>query len=144
VDDMNPQIYGYFAGKALEAGALDVFSAPVQMKKNRPGLLVTMICAPGAASKLMDLVFRETTTIGVRAYDARRRVLAREIVSVQSKFGGDVRIKVAQLNGETVNAQPEFEDCQRLAAAAGVPLRQVMADALHAYQHFAKAQKKSG
>ncbi len=144
VDDMNPQIYGYFAGKALEAGALDVFSTPVQMKKNRPGLLVTMVCTPGAANKLVDLIFRETTTIGVRAYDARRRILARETISVQSKFGGDVRIKVAHLNGETVNAQPEFEDCQRLATAAGVPLRQVMADALHAYQHFAKVQKKSG
>ncbi len=65
-------------------------------------------------------------------------------MTVQSKFGGDVRIKVARLNGETVNAQPEYEDCQRLATAAGVPLRQVMADAMHAYQHLEKAQKKSG
>jgi hypothetical protein len=144
VDDMNPQIYGYFAEKAMEAGALDVFSTPVQMKKNRPGVLITMLCAPGAANSLMELLFRETTTIGIRAYEARRRILAREMVSVQSKFGGDVRIKVAHLNGEIVNAQPEFEDCQRLATASGVPLRQVIADALHAYQHFAKAQKKSG
>jgi hypothetical protein len=144
VDDMNPQIYGYFAQKAFEAGALDVFSTPVQMKKNRLGLLVTITCAPALADQLANLLFRETTTIGVRAHDARRRTLARETVSVPSKFGGDVRIKIAHLNGETVNAQPEFEDCQRLAAAAGVPLRQVMADAVHAYQHFAKAQKKSG
>jgi hypothetical protein len=144
VDDMNPQIYGYFAEKAMEAGALDVFSTPVQMKKNRLGVLITMLCAPGAANSLMELLFRETTTIGIRAYEARRRILAREMVSVQSKFGGDVRIKVAHLNGEIVNAQPEFEDCQRLATASGVPLRQVIADALHAYQHFAKAQKKSG
>jgi uncharacterized protein (DUF111 family) len=143
VDDMNPQIYGYFAQKAFEAGALDVYSTPVQMKKNRPGLLVTILCTPEVADKLVELVFRETTTIGIRAHDARRRTLERDCVSVQSKFGGDVRIKVARLNGEAVNAQPEFEDCQRLAAAAGVPLRQVMADALHAYQHFAKTQKKS-
>ncbi len=143
VDDMNPQIYGYFAQKAFEAGALDVFSTPVQMKKNRPGLLVTLVCAPTTADALVDLIFRETTTIGVRAYEARRRTLQRESVSVQSKFGGEVRIKVAHLNGDVVNAQPEFEDCQRLAAAVGVPLRQVMADALHAYQHFAKTQKKN-
>jgi len=143
VDDMNPQIYAYFLQKALEAGALDVFSTPVQMKKNRPGLLVTILCEAARVDVMSELLFRETTTIGVRAYEARRRTLARDSVTVQSKFGGDVRIKVAHLNGDVVNAQPEFEDCQRLAAAACVPLRQVMADALHAYQHFAKTQKKS-
>jgi uncharacterized protein (TIGR00299 family) protein len=144
LDDMNPQIYGYFAEKALAAGALDVFATPVQMKKNRPGLLVTILCTPATLEGLVDLVFRETPTIGLRTYDARRRTLDRETVLVQSKFGGDVRVKVARLSGEAVNAQPEFEDCQRVAAAAGVPLRQVMADALHAYQHLAKAQKKTG
>ncbi len=142
VDDMNPQIYAYFSEKALEAGALDVFSTPVQMKKNRPGLLLTILCEAAKVDAMSELLFRETTTIGVRTYEARRRTLRRESVMVQSKFGGDVRIKVAHLNGDVVNAQPEFEDCQRLAAAAGVPLRQVMADALHAYQHFAKTQKK--
>jgi uncharacterized protein (DUF111 family) len=143
VDDMNPQIYAYFSQKALEAGELDVFSTPVQMKKNRPGLLVTILCEAAKVDAMSELLFRETTTIGVRKYEARRRTLARDSVTVQSRFGGDVRIKVAHLNGEVVNAQPEFEDCQRLAAAAGVPLRHVMADALHAYQHFAKMQKKS-
>jgi uncharacterized protein (TIGR00299 family) protein len=143
VDDMNPQIYAYFSQKALEAGALDVFSTPVQMKKNRPGLLLTILCESAKVDAMSELLFRETTTIGVRAHETRRRILARDSVTVQSKFGGDVRIKVAHLNGDIVNAQPEFEDCQRLAAAAGVPLRQVMADALHAYQHFAKTQKKN-
>jgi hypothetical protein len=104
---------------------------------------LTILCESAKVDAMSELLFRETTTIGVRTYEARRRTLGRDFVTVQSKFGGDVRIKVAHLNGDVVNAQPEFEDCQRLAAAAGVPLRQVMADALHAYQHFAKTQKKN-
>ena len=141
VDDMSPQLYGYFVDRALAAGALDVFSAPVQMKKNRPGQLITILCEPSAADALAELLFRETTTIGVRSYVAQRRCLEREIVTVQTKFGGDARVKVSRLNGEVVNAQPEYEDCQRLATASGAPLRAVIADALHAYQHAAK--KKS-
>ena len=78
LDDMSPQIYGYFAERALAAGALDVFSTPVQMKKNRPGQLVTILSEPHNVSRLMDLIFSETTTIGVRTYDVRRKTLDRE------------------------------------------------------------------
>jgi pyridinium-3,5-bisthiocarboxylic acid mononucleotide nickel chelatase len=133
LDDMSPQIYGYFAEKALEAGALDVFSTPAQMKKNRPGLLVTILSEPANVSRLIDLVFRETTTIGVRAYEVRRKTLAREFVPVETPFG-EVRMKVSRLNGAVLNATPEYEDCQKLAAERGVPLKQVMAAASFEYQ----------
>jgi uncharacterized protein (TIGR00299 family) protein len=133
LDDMNPQIYGYFAEKALAAGALDVFAAPVQMKKNRPGMLVTLLCAPGDADKLSDMLFSETTTIGVRSHEARRRVLAREAVTVKTPHG-DVRIKVARLNGLILNAAPEFDDCRRVAEEHRVPLKQILSEAALAWE----------
>jgi uncharacterized protein (TIGR00299 family) protein len=133
LDDMNPQIYGYFAEKALTAGALDVFAAPVQMKKNRPGMLVTLLCAPDDADKLADMLFSETTTIGLRSYDARRRVLAREAVTVKTPHG-DVRMKVARLNGHILNAAPEFEDCRRVAQEHRVPLKQIFSEATLAWE----------
>jgi uncharacterized protein (DUF111 family) len=133
LDDMTPQIYGYFAEKALEAGALDVFSTPAQMKKNRPGMLVTILSEPANVSRLIDLVFRETTTIGVRAYDVRRKTLAREFVGVTTPYG-EVRMKISRLNGAVLNATPEYEDCQKIAAERGVPLKQVMAAATFEYQ----------
>jgi uncharacterized protein (TIGR00299 family) protein len=133
VDDMSPQIYGYFAEKALATGALDVFSTPAQMKKNRPGLLVTLLCEPGNAARLIDLVFRETTTIGIRTYEARRKTLDREVVPVATPFG-EVRMKVSHMNGTVLNATPEYEDCQRIAAERGIPLKQVIAAASFEFQ----------
>ena len=133
LDDMSPQIYGYFAEKALAAGALDVFSAPVQMKKNRPGLLVTLLSESANVSRLIDLVFRETTTIGVRTYEARRKTLDRELVPVETPFGS-VRIKISRMNGSVLNATPEYEDCQRIATERGIPLKQVIASASFEFQ----------
>lgn len=132
LDDMNPQLYGYFAEQALEAGALDVFALPVQMKKNRPGQLVTILAEPGDVDRLVELLFRETTTLGVRVHEARRRTLARETVAVETPHG-TVRMKVARRNGHVVNAAPEFEDCRRIAAACGLPLKQVLADAIASF-----------
>src|SRR5216683_7009852 len=97
LDDMNPQIYGYFQEKALAAGALDVFTAPVQMKKNRPGTLLTVLCQPADAQTLMTLIFAETTTFGVRTYSAQRRVLPREFVNVTTSFG-NARVTLSRLN----------------------------------------------
>jgi len=133
LDDMNPQIYGYFLEKALGAGALDVYTTPVQMKKNRPGTLLTVLCRPGDTDGLMDLIFAETTTFGVRTYRAQRRVLPREWVSVVTDYG-DVRIKVSRVNGRIRHAVPEFEDCKRVAEERGVPLQRVIADAIRIYQ----------
>ncbi len=136
VDDLNPQVYAYFAERALAAGALDVSSAPLQMKKGRPGQLITVLAPPGRADALVDLLFRETTTIGVRAWEARRRVLAREIVRVETPYGA-VAVKVSRLNGRVLNAAPEFEDCRRIALESGAPLKQVLAAAAAAFQKLA-------
>jgi pyridinium-3,5-bisthiocarboxylic acid mononucleotide nickel chelatase len=133
LDDMSPQIYGYFAERALAAGALDVFSTPVQMKKNRPGQLVTLLSAPENVTRLIDLIFSETTTIGVRTYDVRRKTLNREFVPVETPLGS-VRMKVSRMNGTILNATPEYEDCQKIAAERGVPLKQVIAAASFEFQ----------
>ncbi|MGH9705096.1 MAG: nickel pincer cofactor biosynthesis protein LarC [Candidatus Acidiferrales bacterium] len=138
-DDMSPQIYGYFAEKALAAGALDIFSTPVQMKKNRPGMLVTLLAKPGDLDPLIDLIFRETTTIGVRTYEVRRRILDRETIQVSTPLG-EIRMKVARMNGTVLNAAPEYEDCQRIAAQKGVPLKQVLAAASF---HFEKQRESN-
>jgi uncharacterized protein (TIGR00299 family) protein len=133
LDDMSPQIYGYFVERALEAGALDVFSAPVQMKKNRPGLLVTLLAEPANVSRLIDLIFRETTTIGVRTHEVRRKTLDREFLPVTTPFG-EVRMKISRMNGSILNAAPEYDDCRRIATERGIPLKQVIAAASFEFQ----------
>ncbi|HMD08366.1 MAG TPA: nickel pincer cofactor biosynthesis protein LarC [Candidatus Acidoferrum sp.] len=133
LDDMNPQIYGYFLEKALGAGALDVYTTPVQMKKNRPGTLLTVLCKPQDTNALMSLIFAETTTFGVRTYRAQRRVLPREWVNVGTEFG-EVRIKVSRVNGRILHVAPEFEDCRKLAEEKDVPLQRVIASALRSYE----------
>lgn len=133
LDDMNPQLYGYFAERVLEAGALDVFSTPAQMKKNRPGQLVTVLARPQAADAMIDLLFRETTTLGVRVSHAQRRVLDREWVTVETTHG-PVRMKIARSSGRLINAAPEYEDCHRIAAEHDVPLKEVIAEALSRFR----------
>jgi uncharacterized protein (TIGR00299 family) protein len=139
-DDLNPQVYAYFAEKALEAGALDVFCSAVQMKKGRPGQLVTVLAPRERADALVDLFFRETTTLGVRSYEARRRTLAREFIPVETSLG-TVRMKIARANGHILNAAPEYEDCRRIAAERGVPLKQVLAEAAFAFQKRSAGQE---
>ena len=141
LDDMNPQIYGYFLGKALAAGALDVFSTPVQMKKNRPGMLVTVLSKPEDEAKFQDLFFAETTTLGVRSYFVERRILDRQWETVHTHFG-DVRIKVARLNGHVRQASPEFEDCRKLAEAQDVPLQRVMDEAMRIWSDREQRQRR--
>jgi len=142
LDDMNPQIYGYFVERALQAGALDVFATAVQMKKNRPGQLVTLLCEAAAVDRLTDLIFRETTTIGVRSYTARRRTLQRESIPVETPLGR-IRMKVSRLNGHVLNVAPEYEDCQRVAAEHGVPLKQVLAEAAFQFQKLFAIDRKA-
>jgi len=132
IDDMNPQIFGYLAEKALAVGALDVTCTPVQMKKNRPGLLVSILSEPDLENTLTRLLFEETTTIGVRITEARRKILDREVVMVETAYGA-VRMKVASLDGKEVNVAPEFDDCRRLASEKSVPLKEVMLAAQEAY-----------
>jgi pyridinium-3,5-bisthiocarboxylic acid mononucleotide nickel chelatase len=133
LDDMNPQIYGYFQERALAAGALDVFTTSVQMKKNRPGTLLTVLCRPADAQTLMSLIFAETTTFGVRTYTAQRRVLPRESVNVTTKFG-EVRVKLSRVNGRILHVAPEYDDCRKLAEENNVPLQRVINEALRSYE----------
>ena len=133
LDDMNPQIYGYFSEKALGAGALDVYTTPVQMKKNRPGTLLTVLCKPQDTNTLMSLIFAETTTFGARSYRAQRRVLPREWVNVVTDFG-DVRIKVSRMNGRILHVAPEYDDCRKLAVEKNVPLQRVITAAMRSYE----------
>jgi pyridinium-3,5-bisthiocarboxylic acid mononucleotide nickel chelatase len=132
LDDLNPQVFGYVMDRLLEEGALDVFGIPVQMKKNRPGALLTVLAKPEDAARLTQILFTETTTLGIRQRDERRQTLARKWQSVNTTWG-DVRIKIASMNGTITNYAPEYEDCRRIAAEHRVPLKEVMSEAVEAY-----------
>jgi uncharacterized protein (TIGR00299 family) protein len=132
LDDLNPQVFGYVMDRLLDEGALDVFGVPVQMKKNRPGTLLTVLCKPEHAEKLTQIVFAETTTLGVRRREEQRQTLARRWVSVSTPWG-DVRMKIASMNGTVTNYAPEYEDCRRIAAERHLPLKTVMQEATTAY-----------
>jgi pyridinium-3,5-bisthiocarboxylic acid mononucleotide nickel chelatase len=131
-DDMNPQLFGSVMERLYAAGALEVYFSSVQMKKNRPGTLLTMLARPEQREELSAIVFRETTTIGVRYHEVERERLEREIVTVSTPLG-NIRFKVARLGDTIVNAAPEFEDCLRIASERGVPLKDVQATANKAY-----------
>ncbi len=133
LDDMNPQIFGYLLEKALAAGALDVFATPVQMKKSRPGTLVTILCRPEDEGKFQEMLFRETTTLGVRSHLVERRALPREFVKVITRFG-EVRLKISRSDGRVLRASPEFEDCRKLAEENNVPLHEVMEQAMRGFE----------
>jgi uncharacterized protein (TIGR00299 family) protein len=132
IDDMNPQLFGVVMDALLAQGALDVFYTPIQMKKNRPGTLLSVIAPPPARERLTATIFRETTTIGVRYRDMRRECLDREIVTVETPVG-PIRVKVARRGGEILNASPEFDDCVRAAADHGRPVKEVQALAAKAF-----------
>jgi hypothetical protein len=132
IDDMNPQLFGLVMERLYAAGALDVFFASVQMKKNRPGTLLTILSRPEQREELSAIVFRETTTIGVRYHEVLRERLEREIVAVNTSLG-TVRFKVARLGATIVNVAPEFEDCLRIASERSVPVKDVQAAANKAY-----------
>ena len=132
IDDMNPQLFGPLMDRLLHVGALDVFYAPVQMKKNRPGTLVTVIAHPGDREAICGVLFAETTTIGVRYQEMARERLGRETVTVETP-AGPIRLKIARRAGRVVNASPEFEDCARAADERGLPIKDVQALAMKAW-----------
>jgi uncharacterized protein (TIGR00299 family) protein len=132
IDDMNPQIFGVLIDRLMSEGALDVFYTAIQMKKNRPGTLVSIVAPPAARERLTSTVFSETTTIGVRFREMDRECLDRETVLVETPCGR-VGIEVARRNGAVMNASPEFEDCARLAAGRGTPVKDVQAAAMKAF-----------
>jgi uncharacterized protein (TIGR00299 family) protein len=132
LDDLSPQVLAYATERLLAEGALDVFSVPVQMKKSRPGALLTVLAKTEDANRLTKLIFAETTTLGVRSREEQRQTLSRRWESVETTWGR-VRIKVASMNGSISNYAPEYEDCRALAEAHHVPLKQVIHEAVQAY-----------
>ncbi len=129
LDDLNPEFYGYIMDKLFAAGALDVFFTPIQMKKNRPGTLLSVLCEPEQAESLRGLLFAETSTLGIREHTVARYALPRRSETVETRFG-PVRVKIAELGDGRTKSAPEYEDCRRLAEQHGVPLREVYAAAL--------------
>ncbi|MGA2902379.1 MAG: nickel pincer cofactor biosynthesis protein LarC [Candidatus Korobacteraceae bacterium] len=132
LDDLNPQLIGYIVDLALAEGALDVFTTPVQMKKNRPGTLLTVLARPENEEHLRALLFRESSTLGVRTRHEKRDVLPRRHEAVATPWG-EVRMKVASLNGTISQYAPEYEDCRRIAAEHHVPLKHVIQEAIRLY-----------
>ena len=132
IDDMNPQLFGPLMERLHQAGALDVFYAPVQMKKNRPGTLVSVIAKPSDRERLSGLLFAETTTIGVRYQEMRRDRLDREVRTIETAVG-PIRFKIASRGDRVLNASPEFEDCARVAADRKLPIKDVQALAVKAW-----------
>ena len=128
VDDMSPQLAGYVRERLLDAGALDVTLTPIFMKKDRPGFMLSVLSAPADHEKLGELIFVETTTLGLRSYPAARRVLERRWEAVDTKYGS-VRVKVASENGTVRNVMPEYEDCKKIALDKGLPLKDVLQQA---------------
>jgi hypothetical protein len=133
LDDISPEILGNFVDTALSAGALDVFYASIQMKKNRPGVLLSVLCAAADGDKFSEMILRQTSSFGVRRYSAERRKLAREFKKVQTPYG-EVSIKLGRLDGRVIQAAPEFESCKQLAAATNLPLKEIYDAALRSLQ----------
>ncbi len=124
IDDMSAELFGYVMERLLEGGALDVYFTPIVMKKSRPATLISVLCEPPLVDALSEMLFRETTTLGVRVTEVRRRCLDREWREVQTEYGS-VRVKIGRLNDEVLNIAPEYEDCARLAREKGVPVKAV-------------------
>jgi hypothetical protein len=133
LDDLSPQLAAVALEKVLAAGALDAWIAPVTMKKGRPGHLFGVLCTEASRAGVEAVVFRETSTLGIRATYVSRTVLTRELVSVQTEYG-PIRMKLGRAQGQLVNAQPEFDDCRQAAERSGVPVKEVQAAALSAFR----------
>jgi uncharacterized protein (TIGR00299 family) protein len=137
IDDMNPQIYGYLMDKLFAAGALDVYYTPIQMKKDRPGILLTILTNPANVDKISELIFTETTTFGIRIFQMQRQTLDRELITVQTKYG-PIRVKVGKRNGKIVSSSPEYQDCMLAAEKYHTLFKEVYQEALQQNQRHIK------
>jgi pyridinium-3,5-bisthiocarboxylic acid mononucleotide nickel chelatase len=133
IDDLNPQIYGYLMDKLFAAGALDVYYTPIQMKKNRPGILLTILTNPANVNNISEIVFTETSTFGVRINQMQRQTLDRERITVQTKYG-PISVKVGKRNGKVVSSSPEYQDCMLAAEKHHIPFKEVYQEALQQIQ----------
>jgi uncharacterized protein (DUF111 family) len=141
IDDMNPQLAEPLMAALFAAGCLDVWFAPITMKKGRPALEISALCEAGVLAEVENAFFANSSTIGLRRQVMQRTVLDRAMTQVATTYG-DVRIKVASRQGEVWGATPEFEDCRKLAARGGVPVRRVVAEASAAALTLLRASRK--
>jgi hypothetical protein len=132
LDDVNPQTYEYVMEQLFSHGALDVTLAPVIMKRGRPGIVLTCLAAPAQLDQILDVLFKETTALGVRIREVLRQILPRRFISVKVR-GGVVRMKIADVSATTAKAAPEYLDCKRIAERTGRPVKEVLEDAALAY-----------
>jgi uncharacterized protein (TIGR00299 family) protein len=139
IDDMNPQLYGHLVELLYAAGALDVTLLPAQMKKGRPGTLLSVLAPEDAVAPLAQVLFTETTTIGIRLQRVERLKLGRSVETVSTRFG-PIRVKISRLAGQVVNAMPEYEDCRAAALARRVPLKQVLDEARRAWEQHSRGE----
>jgi uncharacterized protein (DUF111 family) len=135
IDNMNPEIYSYLFPKLLANKALDVFVTAVTMKKNRPANILSVLCEEVDVEKIEEIIFTETTTLGIRKYKVERSELERKLEKIDTKFG-EITLKIAFLNGKLIKSAPEYEDCQKIASANNLPMIQVYNEAI------AEASKK--
>lgn len=140
LDDLSPQTYEYIMEQLFQVGAVDVVLAPVVMKKSRPGIVLSCLAAEGRTNAVLEVLFQETTTLGVRLHEVRRRVLPRRFVPVTTQ-GGVVRMKVAEVGAGWEKTAPEYEDCKAIAQRTGRPLKTVMEEALMAYRRGLKKKR---
>jgi len=134
IDDMNPQLIGALFNNLLKVGALDVFTTPVHMKKQRPGTLLTVLCHPEKRNEVIDLIFRESTTFGIREYMTRRTILDRRHIQVKTPYG-NVRVKVGTWKGKDITFSVEHDDCVRCSAKHGVSVRAIHESAVRRFRH---------
>jgi uncharacterized protein (TIGR00299 family) protein len=128
IDDMNPQVYDYVIEKLMQQGAQDVFLTPIIMKKGRPAILLSVLTDKSKADMILDTIFRETTSIGVRIQEVGRKKLGRELKEVDTIYG-KIRVKISKHGDDILTATPEYEDCRKIAEEKQIPLKQVMEEA---------------
>ncbi len=133
IDDMNPQVYDYLMERLFGAGALDVFLTPAKMKKNRPGTVLTVLSGIENTDKMVSIIFRETTTLGVRSYEVNRKKLFRKVITIKTKYGS-IRVKTGRCGNDAMTAAPEYEDCKKAAKKSKVPLRIIQEEAIKKYK----------
>lgn len=140
IDDMNPEIYSYILDKLIKEGAMDAYTVPVFMKKSRPANLLTVICREDNLEKILELIFRETTTLGVRLREEKRRVLSRRVEKVNTPWG-EVKVKIGftgEDNNEILQISPEYEECRKISENYGVPLKKVYTSTVLAFEKLKK------
>ncbi len=144
IDDMNPEIYSYLFEKLIKEGALEAYASPIYMKKNRPANLLSVICRDDKLETLLDIIFRESTTMGIRFREEKRRVLPRDFQEVKTPWGL-VKVKIGfagKGKKEVLQIAPEYEDCRNISEEYGVPLKQVYSAALLAYEESKKENSR--